>query len=169
MSRVSTSVTDIPTIKTGIGGNVYAFSSNKNTLIKLCEQINKSTNSIYFSKKHNCYAIRIKAKHHKEKRSSAGNTSNVRDYVTVVLTEDIEQARQSRELLRNNDIPAVIKKSSGGDLGALSIAVMVPEDFLDEAHVLIESQEAYDDFYDIAFDDDENIESLDTNLADDYF
>ncbi len=109
------------------------------------------------------------AKHHKEKRSSAGNASNVRDYVTVVLTEDIEQARQSRELLRNNDIPAVIKKNSAGDLGALSIAVMVPEDFLDEAHVLIESQEAYDDFYDIAFEDDENIESLDTNLADDYF
>jgi hypothetical protein len=67
MSRVSASVTEQPTIKTGIGGNVYAFSTDKNTLIELCESINKSPSAIYFSEKHNCYVIRTKAKHHKEK------------------------------------------------------------------------------------------------------
>ena len=33
---------------------------------------------------------------------------------------------------------------------------MVPEDYLDEAHVIIESQGAYDDFYDFALEDDED-------------
>ncbi len=33
---------------------------------------------------------------------------------------------------------------------------MVPEDFLDEAHVIIESQNAYDDFYDYTVEDEEN-------------
>ena len=32
---------------------------------------------------------------------------------------------------------------------------MVPEDFLDEAHVIIESQNAYDDFYDFAIEDED--------------
>ncbi len=106
------------------------------------------------------------AKHHKERQSS---TSNVRDFVTVVLTEDIEQARQSRELLRSNEIPAIIKKNTTGNLGGPSIALLVPEDFLDEAHVLIESQNAYDDFYDLAFEDNENIEPFDGNLTEDDF
>ena len=30
---------------------------------------------------------------------------------------------------------------------------MVPEDHLDEAHVVIESQDAYEDFYDLALED----------------
>ncbi|GAI90236.1 unnamed protein product, partial [marine sediment metagenome] len=30
------------------------------------------------------------------------------------------------------------------------------EDFLDEAHVIIESHNAYDDFYDYALEDEEN-------------
>jgi hypothetical protein len=33
---------------------------------------------------------------------------------------------------------------------------MVPEEFLDEAHVVIESQDAYDDFYDFSLDDEED-------------
>lgn len=114
-----------------------------------------------------CFVRRDKmAKHHKERQSS---TSNVRDFVTVVLTEDIEQARQSRELLRSNEIPAIIKKNTTGNLGGPSIALLVPEDFLDEAHVLIESQNAYDDFYDLAFEDNENIEPFDGNLTEDDF
>jgi hypothetical protein len=106
------------------------------------------------------------AKHQKEKQSSA---INVRDFVTVFLTEDIEQARQSRELLRNNEIPAVIKKNTSGDLSNNPYAIMVPEDFIDEAHVLIESQNAYDDFYDLAFEEDSDIEPFDSTLTEDDF
>ena len=35
------------------------------------------------------------------------------------------------------------------------IAVMVPEDFLDEAHVVIESQDAYDDFSNFALENED--------------
>ena len=106
------------------------------------------------------------AKHQKGKQSSA---TNVRDYVTIVLTEDLEQARESRELLRNNEIPAVIKKNTSGDLGNNPYAVMVPEDYIDEAHVLIESQNAYDDFYDLAFEEDSDIEPFDGTLTEEDF
>ena len=106
------------------------------------------------------------AKRSKKKNSSVGN---VRDFVTVIFAGDIEQAQQCRKLLRDNEIPAVIKKDTTIDLGGQGVAVMVPEDFLDEAHVLIESQNAYDDFYDLAFEDDENPEPFDNDLIDEGF
>jgi len=40
---------------------------------------------------------------------------------------------------------------------------MVAEEFLDEAHVIIESQQAYDDFYDFAIEEDEG------DFDDDFF
>ena len=46
------------------------------------------------------------------------------------------------------------------------IAVMVPEDSLDEAHVVIESQDAYDDFYDLALEDEED-NDFDSGLFED--
>lgn len=106
------------------------------------------------------------AKRSKKKNSSVGN---VRDFVTVVFTGDIEQAQQCRKLLQDNEIPAVIKKDPTASQVGQGVAVMVPEDFLDEAHVLIESQNAYDDFYDLAFEDDEDAEPFDTDLTDDDF
>jgi hypothetical protein len=45
---------------------------------------------------------------------------------------------------------------------------MVPEDFLDEAHVVIESQDAYDDFYDFTLEE-ENEEDFDTDIFEDGF
>jgi len=69
MSRIFTSVSEKATIKTGIGGNVYAYSSNKQSLVELCEKIQKSPNSIYYNSAHRCYTIRIKSKFHKRKLS----------------------------------------------------------------------------------------------------
>jgi len=34
----------------------------------------------------------------------------------------------------------------------------VPEEHLDEAHVIVESQDTYDDFYDMSMDEDEDAE-----------
>jgi len=45
---------------------------------------------------------------------------------------------------------------------------MVPEEFLDEAHVIIETQHAYDDFYDFAMEDEDNGEFGDDYFEDDY-
>lgn len=40
-------------------------------------------------------------------------------------------------------------------LGEPCITVLVPEENLDEAHVIIESQDTYDDIYDMGMDEDE--------------
>jgi len=77
------------------------------------------------------------------------------DYVVVTLVDDIEQAKDHEILLKNNDIPSVIQDQNDEATNTRSFAIMVPEEFLDEAHVIIESQDAYDDFYDFTMDDDD--------------
>ena len=91
------------------------------------------------------------------KRASKGHKSQTKlqEFVVVTFAADIEEARDYETLLKNNDIPATIKEQHGDSADDMHIAVMVPEDFLDEAHVVIESQDAYDDFYDFAFDEDD--------------
>ena len=86
------------------------------------------------------------------KRSKKGQRSQAKleGYVVVAFAEDMEQAREYKTLLEVNDVAAIISEQQEQSLGSKEIAVMVPEDFLDEAHVIIESQHAYDDFYDFA-------------------
>lgn len=43
---------------------------------------------------------------------------------------------------------------------------MVPEEYLDEAHVVIEAQDAYDDFYDLTMDDEDGSD-FDSDLLED--
>jgi len=56
-------------------------------------------------------------------------------------------------LLKNNEIPVVIQEKHEQSMDINGVAVMVPEDYIDEAHVIIESQDAYNDFYDLALED----------------
>ena len=72
------------------------------------------------------------------------------EYVPVVVLDDIVQANDYRQLLEENDITVVIEQEDS----SASVSVMVPEECLDEAHVVIEAQDAYDDFYDLALDED---------------
>jgi len=92
------------------------------------------------------------------KRSKKGHRSQAKlqGYVVVTFAEDLEQAREYKTLLEVNDVSAIISEQKEQPLGSKEIAVMVPEDFLDEAHVIIESQHAYDDFYDFAVEDEED-------------
>jgi len=94
--------------------------------------------------------------------------AKLKDLVVVTYVEDLEQAREYETLLRLNDIPAVVKEQLDPTAANGSIAVMVPEDFLDEAHVVIESQDAYDDFYDFALEDEDDAD-FDTDVFDDEF
>jgi hypothetical protein len=89
------------------------------------------------------------------KRSKKGTKSQAKlqGFVVVAFAKDWDQARDYETLLKVNDIPAVIDEQEDTTVGANEIAVMVPEDFLDEAHVIIESQDAYDDFYDFALEE----------------
>jgi hypothetical protein len=90
------------------------------------------------------------------KRKKGQNSPvNLQGYVVVTFAEDMDQAREYKTLLEVNDVSAIISEQQEQSLGSKEIAVMVPEDFLDEAHVIIESQHAYDDFYDYALEEDD--------------
>jgi len=79
--------------------------------------------------------------------------SRLQDYVVLTFAEDIEEAKEYEALLKSNDIPVSIKTGNEQTATAEGIAVMVPEGFLDEAYVIIESQDGYDDLYEFAIDD----------------
>ena len=85
-------------------------------------------------------------------------------YVVVAFAENMEQARDYKTLLDANDIPTIINEHEAQSIGSKEIAVMVSEEFLDEAHVIIESQHTYDDFYDLASE-----EESDADFDSDFF
>lgn len=96
------------------------------------------------------------------------NSKNaLQEFVAVTFAEDMSQARDYKNLLRKNDIPATIKRESTQWGNSRGVAVMVPEDCLDEAHILIESRDLNDDFYDFAFDNDDD--DFETGYDDDGF
>ena len=104
------------------------------------------------------------------KRSKKGHKSNAKleGYVVVAFSEDMDQAREYKTLLETNDIPATIAEQNEHAVGSREIAVMVSEEFLDEAHVIIESQHAYDDFYDFAMDSEDEGDFDDDFFEDDF-
>ncbi len=83
------------------------------------------------------------------------------DLVTVAFADSMSEAKELESLLRNNDIPAVVREQTDEEKSDV-YAVMIPEDYLDEATVIIDSKDAYEDFYEHAvdredsFDDDED-------------
>jgi hypothetical protein len=103
---------------------------------------------------------------HKHPHRTDKGHGKVKEYVVVAFVEDMDQAREYETLLRLNDIPAVIKEQLDPGADGKAIAILVPEDFLDEAHVVIESQDAYDDLCDYTMDEDEDLD-FDADLSDD--
>lgn len=90
----------------------------------------------------------------KHKRKIRETKVHLQELVVVTFAEDSEQAREYEALLKASDIPAMIKeRRNSDDPEDRGIAVMVPEEFLDEAQVIVESQDVYDDFYDFPDDD----------------
>lgn len=104
----------------------------------------------------------------KRPKKTRKSQAKLQDLVIVALVSDLDQAREYETLLRNNDIPAVITEHNDESVETKGVALMVPEDFLDEAHVVIESQDAYDDFYDLALED-EDTDDFDSDLFDEDF
>jgi hypothetical protein len=98
------------------------------------------------------------------RKGSKGN-SRLKEYVAVAFVDDLDQAREYETLLRLNDIPAVIKEQLEASADGKAVAILVPEDFLDEAHVVIESQDAYDDLCDYTMEEDDEL-GFDGDLMD---
>jgi len=88
-------------------------------------------------------------------KKTGQSPAKLQDLVVVTVAEDMDQAKDHETLLRNNDIPSTIKRQTDNATNTDAFAIMVPDEYLDEAHVVIESQDAYDDFYDFAMDDNE--------------
>jgi len=89
------------------------------------------------------------------KHSPRGGKSraNVQDLAVIAVARDREQAEEYEALLRNEDIPVIVKEQRDEADGEKTIVLMVPEEFVDEAHVVIESHQAYEDFYDLTTED----------------
>jgi hypothetical protein len=102
----------------------------------------------------------------KHPRKGGKGTTKLQDLVVVAFLDDMNQAREYETLLRLNDIPAVIKEQLDPGLDGKTAAIMVPEEYLDEAHVVIESQDAYDDLCDFTMDEDEDLD-FDSDTMDD--
>ena len=90
------------------------------------------------------------------RKPSAGTRGRGRvtqELVVVATASTMDEARESETLLKNNEIPAMVKQRPNEFGEGTHYAVYVPEDMADEAHVVIESQDAYDDFYDLGLTD----------------
>jgi hypothetical protein len=94
--------------------------------------------------------------------------AKLKDLVVLTVVGDIDQAKEYETLLKLNDIPAMVKENVDSQGHSKDVAIMVPEDCLDEAHVVIESQDAYDDFYDYALEDEDNFDFDPDELDDEY-
>jgi hypothetical protein len=104
----------------------------------------------------------------KRPKKTQKTQARVQDLVVVAFAEDMEQAKDREALLRSNDIPAIVRQQDEESTDTKGIAIMVPEEFLDEAHVVIESQDAYDDFYDLALDEEEEADFGSDLFEDDF-
>jgi len=104
----------------------------------------------------------------KRSKKPQKSKANLEGYVVVAFAEDMDQAKEYQSLLKASDIPAIIREQGDQVIGSPEIAVMVSEEYIDEAHVVIESQHAYDDFYDFALEG-EDESDFDGDFLDDDF
>lgn len=61
----------------GITGNMYAVSRNRMIIAEVCLKIGKSERSIYYSKKHKAWVIRVKNKKQKLKLKEIKDEQNL--------------------------------------------------------------------------------------------
>ena len=71
----------------------------------------------------------------------------------MAAVDDLDLASNYKQLLEDNDIPVELEVPDEADV-APSISVVVPEECLDEAHIVIESENVYEDYFDMTLDDD---------------
>ena len=100
------------------------------------------------------------------KTSGRNHSRGTQELVVVATSSTLDEARDYETLLKNNDIPAMVKERSNEFGEGTHYAIYVPDDMADEAHVVIESQDAYDDFYDFGLDE-ENEDDLEGDIFED--
>ena len=93
-----------------------------------------------------------------EHKMNSDNKTALIEYVTVAIVEDMEFAEEFRDVLGNGDIPAVLSTQRDGKSEIMGVAILVPPELSDKAMMIIESQQALDDFMDVAFNEDDEDE-----------
>jgi hypothetical protein len=76
---------------------------------------------------------------------------SAKNFVTVALAEDVELARDYVQMLRNNEIPARFRVNEDLIEGS-RVAILVPDDLIEQAQIFIQARCSGPDFYDYAFD-----------------
>lgn len=94
-----------------------------------------------------------------KRRKTKKTVSNPDELVIIAYADGLEQAKDFETLLKNNEIPVMVRQRGNGNGSGRSIVIMVPEEYAEEARVVIESQSAYDDFYDMTINDEEQFGS----------
>jgi hypothetical protein len=94
-----------------------------------------------------------------KRRKTKKTVSNPDELVVIAYADGLEQAKDFETLLKNNEIPVMVRQRGNGNGSGRSIVIMVPEEYAEEARVVIESQSAYDDFYDMTINDEEQFGS----------
>lgn len=83
-----------------------------------------------------------------KKNSRRAGRTTLKEFVTVAFAEDLDLARQHKNMLEENGITAAVKKPEAHERNSPGIAVMVSEEDLDQAHSLIASQASFEEFFD---------------------
>ena len=94
--------------------------------------------------------LKMKSNKHNDK---GNHGSALEEYITVAIAEDVDLANEYRDALARHDIPAVTATQKSYSSAVLGTAVMVPEQYLEQAQEIIESEQGFDDFLDDAFND----------------
>ena len=74
-----------------------------------------------------------------------------KNLVKLRIFDKEDDAEKCKDLLESNDISAEIKPEDNHE----KFAVIISEDLLKEARIIMASQEAYDDLYNFTIDDKE--------------
>jgi len=104
--------------------------------------------------------------HSTQKSNGRNHSRGTQELVVVATSSTLDEAKEYETLLKNNDIPAMTKERPNEFGEGTHYAVYVPDDMADEAHVVIESQDAYDDFYDFGLNE-ENEDDLEGDIFED--
>ena len=93
--------------------------------------------------------------------------AELKDHVIVTVSKDWEQAKDYESMLKAHNISAILQAQDEPSTSNQGFAVMVPKDCLEEAQVVIESQNVEDEFYDSLFENED--EEFDSEYFDDVF
>ncbi len=106
-----------------------------------------------------------------EERSHIKELTSQQEMMVVAHAEDVELANDYVQLLEDNGIMARISMRDGVEDG-FGVAIEVLEEFYDEAHMIIDSQQFSNSFYDFFYQDPDSIEydsDFDFDEGNDYF